>query len=277
MKLQAAGGSNSNINPGVYGGAGAWLDQTLTVPAGSTLMIVVGTAASFQSAGNVGFVASFFGSGARGGGGAGGGLSGVLLLTPARIFTALGIAGGGGAGGGAISAGGDGGAPNGGNASVQGGSGGTTSAGGAGDYTAPGANGAAGNAGVPWSTICGGWGVYDSVGLSGSGGGGGGYYGGGSGTSTDVGPNQGAGGGGSSYVNPSAWNVLNQAGTTTTVPAASAADPDFLGAYGAGAANVGGQGRVVLIVDGVKYLYDVNGSYGINGTAAGCYPYFLTI
>jgi hypothetical protein len=57
-------------------------------------------------------------------------------------------------------------------------------------------------------------------------------------------------------VNPAAFNVLNQAGSTTTAPAASIADPDFLGAYGAGSVTAGGQGRVVLLVDNVKYIFD---------------------
>jgi hypothetical protein len=268
MKLWGAGGSSGDNSNTLIGGPGGFTTAKLKIPSGTTLRIIVGEGGKRYGLGKT------FGGGGGGGnnssydGGSGGGGSFVFVedtlpAVPKNVLSAAG--GGGGCAGtyGNPNSGGPGGGGSGGNGyttSNQGevGKGGTQNAGGAAGGAAGGTNGAFYQGGT-------GNGSTSNVGC---GGGGGGFYGGGGGAGRS-----GAGGGGSGHVNqdpPAGFAFIS--GTTTAVQSSGGAsqksppgtgDPDY-GSQAGMSFNSGNYhgnpGRVVIIIDGQKELFNYTGS-----------------
>ncbi len=245
-----AGGAIVSGKNGGPGGAGGFVQGTLTVTPGSILNIYVGGAGSASStlggggggysavANSAGYLLIAGGGGGGGSadaagpgsaGGAGGGSSGVAGTT----------AGGGATGGGAgtSSTVGTGGSTNGQN--------GTGSVGGVGSGGAGGGNGGSGGGGAG-GINGGGAGGSGSSNSGGGGGGGGQFGGGGGGYSGSTGQGAGAGGG-SGFATSTAANITLTAGSGTTTP--DTTDPYYTGSTGIGGASGanGNNGYVIIL------------------------------
>ncbi len=228
----AGGGSaNPGPDPGVVGGAGAYVNGILYVNPGDTFTVVVGRG---------GFNNSAAGTDAQGGGGrsingntgGGGGRSALQKVVGVDFVTA----GGGGGSGNQYSKGGDaawtGTASNGTN--------GDGAAGNVGQGASQTAGGAGGNTGGSAGSL-----GFGGPGGSIGGGGGGGYYGGG-------GAGFGAGGGGGSSYTSNLINATGANGTTGKAPATTS--PYYTSGVAIGAGNgtglsgnaTGGNGLVVV-------------------------------
>jgi hypothetical protein len=198
-------GAQGQPGAGAFGGAGATVTDTTTLPVGRVVHLTVGGSNGFNGGGTGGI---HTGSGTDGGSGGGG--SDVRIDGTALADRKLVAGGGGGGGGGTNLNGGDGGiggiwsAGNGTNSSAGvgagGGGGGATHQGpgtagtssGCANASAPGVAGASGLGGT------GGDAGIDPGGAGG--GGGGGYFGGGGGSGASCGFGGGGGGGGSGFV-----------------------------------------------------------------------------
>jgi hypothetical protein len=238
-KAWGGGGGGAILNGGGHGGGGAFVQATLQVTPGESLLVCAGAGGALKTQDNWH-------------GGGGGGLSGVFRGPYAQANALLIAAGGGGAV--HCADGGAGGAPSGGKGrscggDLFGGGGGTPTAGGAAgghiSNTAPQAGRAllGGRGGDPehsgYSSDVAGGGAAGAIG----GGGGGGFFGGGGG-GHHSGANGGAGGGGSSQaVDPAAVMAAGVA-----PEAGGALDPDHPAGVGRGGsgASRGEPGHVLL-------------------------------
>ena len=277
----AGGGGNSGSHPTNYGGAGAYVQGTLTVTPGETLTIIVGQGGSAITTNGAAAAATYGGGGGVPSGGnstqnsSGGGRS-AIQRSSADIVTA-----GGGGGSGMTNT-----ASNPTGYTLAGGAATWTGTASAGDYP-PGTSTYAGQGGT---TLAGGASgasynpnTVTNVGTSGSlytggtaglygGGGGGGYYGGGGGNGGDGGYGHG-GGGGSSYTtlltNATGSNTTNGYTTPTTN------STYYLTNVGAGGTTGSGGNGLVVIAPSSKAITVTttaltNISYiGIGGGGAG--------
>jgi hypothetical protein len=255
----AAGGPNQccygGIGCGNSGLAGGYVNADLNnLPSGTTLYIVVGQGGSFNGMLNT------FGGGGRAGstGGASGGGASFISLTPnpnqasaTDLIVVAGGSPGGSAGDGVNNPNGGG---NQGGSSDNGCTGGTQSAGG---IAGSGGYGGGGSPGANGSFLLGGYGMS----CKGCGGGGG-YYGGGGGHG-DCGDCAGApAGGGSSFVN-GAYSLIihhNDHGVQGLVHPNASDDPDWANNAGNGTNGTGNNGRVVLVINDVRYIFNYTGS-----------------
>ena len=281
----AAGGPNrccdgwitgGTINCGHTGIAGGYVNASFdSITPGSTLFIYVGQGGSFN-----GLTNTFGGGGHAGstGGGSGGGASYISLVPDPTVDQStmlLAVAGGGAGGANQSSANdvlGNGGGSNGaiGHISPAGGvaaMGGTQSSGGT---SATGGYGGGGNAGSDGQFLQGGFGM----GCAG-GGGGGGLYGGGGGHGDCGGCSDGIGGGGSSFINVAFGALIhhNDQGTRQIVHPNASADPDWANDAGNGTNGTGNGGRVVLVINDVRYIFNYTGSvqtFVVPGVIADC-------
>jgi hypothetical protein len=261
----AAGGPSKccygGISCGNTGVAGGYVNTSLdNITPGTTLFIYVGQGGSFNGLTNT------FGGGGRAGGtdgGAGGGAS-YISLTPnpleSQASMLLAVAGGGaggavgpldtlGNGGGLIGATGTS-ANEGGAAST----GGTQSSGGT---SATGGYGGGGNAGSDGQFLQGGFGMSCA-----GNGGGGGLYGGGGGHGNCGDCSGGIAGGGSSFVNVAYGAMIhnNDQGIGQAVHPNASSDTDWANNAGNGTNGTGNNGRVVLIINNVRYIFNYTGS-----------------
>ena len=237
-----------------FGGAGAHIDVTAfnTLSVGDELSIYVGGGGIKNST-----ITTFGGGGAAGGagGGSAGGSSYVSLNGPAALETVIAVAAGGAGGNaGALSgsAGSSGGLEGLGGASAGPG---TQIAGGA---AGTGGFGGGGTAATPGSFLQGGTGM----GCKGSGGASG-YFGGGGGNGDCGACASGAAGGGSSYVSPTIWQSVdfNARSSGSALPLAASNNPDYLTGIGVcPLSGDGGNGLVVVYVDGVKNTFGYTGA-----------------
>jgi hypothetical protein len=290
IKIWGAGGAGGDYGTtdGELGGPGGFATATFTVAAGTTLSIVVGAGGLADGAGTPDGVGV-----PNGGGGVqtdsgfwsggGGGLCAVFVgsvnysdVTSANAglaSKALIIAGSGGGGGYYVTSdgGGYGGGTDGGSGMNRtGGSSGSNGGGGA--ATTGGSAGSGGSGGTAGSFLKGATNSNPngSVGVSG-GGGGAGWYGGGSGGTLNSG---GGGGGGSGMVAsvtsgtslPTGVSAVTgnsfttQTGTATTAP--NTGNSDYVSGRGAGGASNGngGDGLIIIYVNGVKNSYNASAS-----------------
>lgn len=291
IKIWGAGGAGGNYSTsnGEYGGPGGYATATFTVAASTTLSIVVGAGGLQGGDGNPDGVGVPNGGGSRltdSGywSGGGGGLCAVFVgsvsysdvtsSSAGLASQALIMAGSGGGGGYYVNSngGGYGGGTSGGagmnrigGSSGGNGGGGATTGGVAGD----------GSGGQAGSFLKGGTNTVanSDSGIT-SGGGGAGWYGGGSGGNSNYG---GGGGGGSGMVAsvtsgtslPSGVSAVTgnsyttQTGTGLTAPNNS--DSDYVSGRGVGGTSGttsgnGGNGLIVIYVDGTKYSYNASAS-----------------
>ena len=235
------GGGHTGTQGATAGGAGAYLEGTLTVAPNNSLTIIVGGGGAH---GSVGVAYGGGGSAAGAAYGGGGGRSAIQLSG-----TELVDAGGGGGAGYDCSGGYANFSP-----TINGGAGypGLTGAswpfdsGGGGTQTAGGAAGP-GNAssyGTPQP------GTYLAGGLAAAyaGAGGSGYYGGGGGNTNDT--NGAGGGGGSSYTTNAAFTLITGSNSPNSgYSAPASASPYYVSGVAAGSTNMttGGNGRIVLV------------------------------
>ena len=235
------GGGHTGTQGATAGGAGAYLEGTLTVAPNNSLTIIVGGGGAH---GSVGVAYGGGGSAAGAAYGCGGGRSAIQLSG-----TELVDAGGGGGAGYDCSGGYANFSP-----TINGGAGypGLTGAswpfdsGGGGTQTAGGAAGP-GNAssyGTPQP------GTYLAGGLAAAyaGAGGSGYYGGGGGNTNDT--NGAGGGGGSSYTTNAAFTLITGSNSPNSgYSAPASASPYYVSGVAAGSTNMttGGNGRIVLV------------------------------
>jgi hypothetical protein len=281
IKSWAAGGGGANWNtassPAADGGSGAYVTAEFIIPLGTTLAIRVPNGGIAPGDGNVELNygdSNFRGGGASDGsgwgGGQGGGYAGVFIGT--RTFANALVVSGGGGGGGAGSTstqGGGGGGPNGEDGQVVGDGGGrgaTQATGGA----------AGGGSAIAGSALTGGNGDPNT--LRGSGGGGAGYYGGGGGKAEFSTASSASGGGGSSFY--AATGTINGVGitrnsgsysATTDRSAPNSGDGDYIAGRAVGGIgklnNVtggsGGNGLIVITVNGVKTTYSTVGNFSL--------------
>ena len=250
VKMWGAGGGygESWLGSSSNGGGGGFSTATVSVTAGETLTVIVG------SGGHYAFAPT--GAPEYGGGGgapdrsydpkysASGGGRSALRRGPTELVTAGGGGGGGAGGGTNLNAGGAGGGPSGqaglqnsGCASTPG----TQSSGGNGGCTSR-PNESIGGTGDPGGQFYGGWPNLGTYG----GGGGGGWFGGGGGGIYD--PSMGGGSGGSGYVGGKGVTVATTTNGVGTAPATNS-DVDYatgIGLGGVAAATTGGNGLVVV-------------------------------
>jgi hypothetical protein len=234
------GGGHTGTQGATAGGAGAYVQGTLTVSPNSSLTIIVGGGGAH---GSVGVAYGGGGSAAAAAYGGGGGRSAIQLSG-----TELVDAGGGGGAGYDCSGGHANFSP-----TINGGAGypGLTGAswpfdsGGGGTQTAGGAAGP-GNAssyGTPQP------GTYLAGGLAAAyaGAGGSGYYGGGGGNTNDT--NGAGGGGGSSYTTNAAFTLIAGSNSSNGYSAPASASSYYVSGVAAGSTNMssGGNGRIVLV------------------------------
>lgn len=240
-----AGGGGGGPGTGT-GGGGAFVDSTLSVTPGETLLVVIGAGGRYPSA-TYPIYGTFFapggasvlgpggsgdGSGGIGAaetewGGGGGGASGLK-----RGSTRLIVVGGG--GGGAQNRAGGGGGDDGGDGSAKDGKAGQdTIAGDGGTTTTPGVTGANGQDGDPSGDT--------GRGGTGRAGGGGGWHGGGGGASDSI---EGDGGGGGGSSEDAGGTTEN--GSADTPGGATDAEWDGVAGYGGAATEDGQDGRVVI-------------------------------
>ena len=235
------GGGHTGTQGATAGGAGAYLEGTLTVAPNNSLTIIVGGGGAH---GSVGVAYGGGGSAAGAAYGGGGGRSAIQLSG-----TELVDAGGGGGAGYDCSGGYANFSP-----TINGGAGypGLTGAswpfdsGGGGTQSAGGAAGP-GNAssyGTPQP------GTYLAGGLAAAyaGAGGSGYYGGGGGNTNDT--NGAGGGGGSSYTTNAAFTLITGSNSPNSgYSAPASASPYYVSGVAAGSTNMttGGNGRIVLV------------------------------
>lgn len=253
------GGGGSTNGDGGDGGGGGFIQSTLSVSAGQTLSVTVGS-------GGTGGTFSSGGSGSNSGDGGGGGGYSRIVRSGSTLLVAAGGAGGGGGDNSSSSPGGQGGA-GGGSTGQTGGSSGNAGGGGGGTSGSGGAGGTGGNnSGSSGSSLQGGdgadgrsnngtdgsasngaspgggdGGIGDSNGngYGAGGGGGGGYYGGGGGSGSQAGDaGGGGGGGGSSYSSGS--GTVNTVGTDSTPGNDSDSDRGTAGEGGTGGSGTGG-------------------------------------
>ncbi|MCF7843900.1 hypothetical protein K9M47_03305, partial [Candidatus Gracilibacteria bacterium] len=218
VKAWGAGGGSNTYTPfgGTAAGGGGYVKADVSVTAGNTLQIKVGT------------------GGAAGTPATSGGLTGIFLgsVTHGNSLVVVGSGGSGGtwnngnggAGGGSTGA-----------AATSGGGGGTQVAGGAGGVYG-GAAGSALTGGAPGGSYS-----------QGGGYGGAGYYGGGGGGTVNGGSFYQGGGGGSSYIISGSTNITNTQASGQTPP--NTGDSDYPGssvAYGGGVNASGYRGHVVI-------------------------------
>jgi hypothetical protein len=291
IKIWGAGGAGGDydITSGELGGPGGFATATFTVAAGTTLSIVVGAGGLADGAGTPDGVGVPNGGGGKktdvgtNWSGGGGGLCAVFVgsvdysdVTSADAGLAsksLIIAGSGGGGGYYVTSdgGGYGGGTDGG-AGMNRTGGSSGGSGGGGSATAGGAAGSGGSGGTAGSFLQGATNSLEN-GASGTqgGGGGAGWYGGGSGSTQNSG---GGGGGGSGMIAsitsgtslPTGVSAVTgnsfttQTGTATTAP--NTGDSDYVSGRGAGGASNGngGDGLIIIYVNGTKYSYNASAS-----------------
>ena len=264
IKLWAAGGGTDTADA-APGGSGGYVEVTsISLSAGTTLYVYVGQKGS--NGANGGDYTTRFGGGGRAGnpltgGCSGGGASYVYKDGVQGVGTLLTVSGGG--GGNAYSGGGNGGGSTAdagvGYVGTGGGGGGTQVSGGAGGG---GNNG--GGSGSSGSFLQGGNGGTHNPPAGSGGGGGGGYYGGGGGGGNGGGHSGAGGGGGSSYVNISFLTSIQNLKNASRGVANNTSDPDYSPTINFGGSiagpGEGGDGRVVVIVDGAKTTFNYTGS-----------------
>jgi hypothetical protein len=249
IKLWSGGGGYNTKNQGCSGqqpgGGSAFVNISSNdqiISSGTTFTLYVAQGGGTGSSGG-------WPGGGNGGseGGKGGGVS--YIMDGSTLVAAAGA--GGGAGGGV---GAPGGWPNGLDGS---GFGGTQTAGGA---PRTGGFGGGGSTSTAGSYLAGGLGS----GCAG-GGGGAGYYGGGGGSGDCGACAGGSGGGGSSYANPAYYaSVTGESGSGTTPGGDN--DASWSSGIGVGG-NPGGNGRIVINVDGTETVFNYNGNSSQTFTA----------
>ena len=264
IKLWGAGGGTDTTDA-APGGSGGYVEVTsISLSAGTTLYVYVGQKGS--NGANGGDYSIRFGGGGRAGNpltgaASGGGASYVYKDGVQGVGTLLTVSGGG--GGNAYTGGGNGGGSTAdagdGYEGAGGGGGGTQVSGGAG-----GAGNNGGGSGSSGSFLQGGnGGTYNPPAGSG-GGGGGGYYGGGGGGGNGNGHSGAGGGGGSSYVNTSFLTSIQNLKNASRGVANYTADPDYSPTINFGGSisgpGEGGNGKVVIIIDGTKTTFNYTGS-----------------
>lgn len=289
IKIWGAGGAGGNYSggDGEYGGPGGYATAVFKIKPGTTLSIVVGAGGLQGGDGTPDGVGVPNGGGSRltdSGywSGGGGGLcavfagsvsySDVTSASAGLSSKALIMAGSGGGASYYIEGGGGGyGGGTTGSAAINRRSGGTSGAGGGGTATAGGTAGDGGG-GTAGSFLTGGTNstANSASGVT-SGGGGAGWYGGGSGGNDGSG---GGGGGGSGMVasvttstslptdvsSVTGNSFITQTGTGLTAPNNS--DSDYVAGRGVGGTSSGngGDGLIVIYVDGVKTSYNASAS-----------------
>lgn len=288
IKVWGAGGGAGGYssNDFEYGGPGGYSEATFTVSGGTVLSIYVGQAGgNYQTGGDPNGGNGFQGAGNAG---KGGGFCGVFVgsytwanLTAASIpsSSALIIAGSGGGGSyyGQAWGGGYGGGTSGstGINRFQGSSGSNTDSGAGGTDTSGGAGGSGPDGNGANGSLYKGGSNSGSYSAPGGGGGAGWYGGGGAGARNSSASSSGGGGGGSGMIAsitsgtslPSGVSsvtgnqFVTQTGTGVTAPNNS--DSDYVAGRGVGAntfAGSGGNGLIVIYIDGVKTSYSYTGN-----------------